>query len=186
MAVKKVSEFPVVEAVGIHVFGRSPNNKNVQVLLDVKQSIGDSTTSLMSQKAITDAIGIVNNKKGTDIAIGQSIIGGTVSDPISIASPSDSIGVAIQNAVEELYKMGTGAVTGLISPQSTISIGVDAAQSTTTLDVDTLKLVDTAIGLKVINNKIGVNISDSADNILKLDSSGRIYCNGDNFWKTFN
>lgn len=198
MAVKKVSEFPVVEAIGIHVFGRSPSNKNVQVLLDVKQSIGDSTTSLMSQKAIKDAIGIVqsnietleqstnksigiintnidtlgsalnkvSSKTGKDIKIGIAIT--DPSDPTNntiIASSEDSIGNAVQKAVEHLNSIGVGAVTGITSPNGTIAVGIDEEAQVTTIDVATSKL-----------------LSAKEDNLLRMDEDGKLYYKGDNYW----
>lgn len=198
MAVKKVSEFPVVEAIGIHVFGRSPSNKNVQVLLDVKQSIGDSTTSLMSQKAIKDAIGIVqsnietleqstsnsigiintnidtlgsalnkvSSKTGKDIKIGIAIT--DPSDPTNntiIASSEDSIGNAVQKAVEHLNSIGVGAVTGIKSPHGTIAVGIDEEAQVTTIDVATSKL-----------------LSIKEDNLLHMDEDGKLYYKGDNYW----
>lgn len=176
MAYKKISEFPVVEAIGVHIFGRTNENKNVQVLLDIQQSIGNSTESLMSQDAITKAI---DNKKGSNIQIGTQI----VSNDKVIVEKTASIGEALQTVVTELNQIGVSALTGLESPNDTINIGVDVTTDKTTLDVNLTGIINPNKGLEVDNNSIGIKIENSERNILTLSSSGGLLVESENYWQ---
>lgn len=173
MAVKKISEFPVVEAIGVHVFGRK-DGKNVQTVLDIKQSIGvtgsnapPSSTSLVSEAAVSHAIGVLNekikDKKGSNTSIGVIIKDNVDPDkPIKIVEESDTIGVAIQKVVDHLNTVSIGAAVGISSPKKTISVGVDSTTNNTTIDV------------KIDNNE---------GNRLVLTPTGALRVESENYWK---
>jgi hypothetical protein len=111
MAVRKVSEFPVVEANNVYVFGRSSNNKNVQTILDIKQELGDSTISVVSQKAITEAINSVKAKTGENITIGRSLKYGNnvITSDTSITDVLEDISEKINDLV--LNEIPDGSIT---------------------------------------------------------------------------
>lgn len=176
MAVKKISEFPVVEAIGVHVFGRK-DNKNVQTILDIKQSIGvtgsdtpPSSTSLVSEAAVSQAIGVlenkiknINNKTGSNIFIGVDINDNIdLNNPTKIVEKSDTIGTAIQKVVDHLNSVSVGAAVGIISPNKTLSIGIDSNTNNTTIDV---------------------KIDEREGNRIKLTSTGALRVESENFWK---
>lgn len=173
MAVKKISEFPVVEAIGVHVFGRK-EGKNVQTILDIKQSIGatnnaipPSKTSLVSEAAVSHAIGAleekIKDKKGSNTSIGVIINDNVDPDnPSKIVEESDTIGAAIQKVVDHLNSVSIGAAVGISSPKKTISIGVDSVTNNTTIDV------------KIDNNE---------GNRLILTTTGALRVESENYWK---
>ena len=169
MAVKRISEFPVVEAIGVHVFGRK-DDKNVQTILDIKQSIGvigsnnpPSKTSLVSEEAISKSIGVlesviqeVDNKDGSKISIGVDIKN---SDNSTLVSKTETIGEALQKVISQIGTSGT-STDNLSSPNRTIAIGVNSTTNSTTLDVI---------------------IDDSLDNRLKVTSKG-LKVDSENYW----
>lgn len=173
MAVKKISEFPVVEAIGVHVFGRK-EGKNVQTILDIKQSIGvtgsgtpPSNTSLVSEAAVSKAIGVleekIKDKKGSNTSIGININDNVDPDnPIKIVEESDTIGAAIQKVVDHLNSISIGTAVGIISPNNTLAIGIDSNTNTTTIDV---------------------KIDEREGNRIKLTSTGALRVESENFWK---
>lgn len=105
MKYKRISDFPKASADEVEVFARSKTGANVRVPYDIKQQEGDSTTSLMSQGATTQAIRQAFSRVlGKSIPIGEDIMG---SDGKVVINRGDFVSQAFQTLLEKIENIET-------------------------------------------------------------------------------
>lgn len=105
MKYKRISDFPKASAEEVEVFARSNTGANVRVPYDIKQEEGDSTTSLMSQGATTQAIRQAFSRVlGKNIPIGEDIMG---SDGKVVINRGDFVSQAFQTLLEKIENIDT-------------------------------------------------------------------------------
>lgn len=102
---KRISDFPAASADEVEVFARSKTGANVRVPYDIKQEEGNSTTSLMSQSATTQAIRQAFSRVlGKSIPIGEDIMG---SDGKVVINRGDFVSQAFQTLLEKIENIDT-------------------------------------------------------------------------------
>lgn len=133
MKYKRISDFPKASAEEVEVFARSKTGANVRVPYDIKQEEGDSTTSLMSQGAVTIAIGRITEKvkaiTGSGIAIGRVVTDQTTGDVVVAAEAT--VADAIETLANRIPSIGRivadkGGLT--VNPEGLIGLNIDEAE----------------------------------------------------------
>lgn len=112
---KRISELPEAKAEGVEMLGLNSAGANVRVPYDIKQVTGTSTTSLMSQAAITAELAkrdaAIKDKKGTTIVIGRSIKYGS-SDVAADTTITDAIEILAERVENiALTEIPDGSIT---------------------------------------------------------------------------
>lgn len=130
---KRISDFPAASADEVEVFARSKTGANVRVPYDIKQEEGDSTTSLMSQSAVTIAIGRITEKvkaiTGSGIAIGRVVTDQTTGDVVVAAEAT--VADAIETLANRIPSIGRIVADkgGLaVNPEGLIGLNIDEAE----------------------------------------------------------
>lgn len=115
---KRISDFQIGVAENVELFARTSIGTNIRVLYDVRQAIGTSTTSVMSQAAITSELA----KRDEAIKkLQMESIGVITSPDESISVGSDEGGVVIGVNVSKI----ADSKRGLSVENNRIGIAID-------------------------------------------------------------
>lgn len=128
MAVKKISEFPVVNTVNAFIFGRSVNNKNIQIKVDeaiqgntikLGRVISNNNVVIDSNTSVADAVETVSNLIGRQT--------------MNLVSSDESINITYNSSVNSIdleVNVGRiiGSKSGLKTINNTLAIDIDEAE----------------------------------------------------------
>ncbi len=112
---RRISDFPIGAPENVELFARTSKGTNVRVRYDVKQQVGTSETSVMSQSAVTAELAkrdaALKSKKGNTIALGRSIKYGNtiVASDATITDTIENIAQRIENIA--LIEIPDGSIT---------------------------------------------------------------------------
>ncbi|MBO7315497.1 MAG: hypothetical protein J6U49_07520 [Alistipes sp.] len=110
---KRISDFPEGVAENVELFARTANGTNVRVRYDVKQSIGRSTTSVMSQAAVASELA-KRDEAIENLKVGAIGVITSPDDSISVDSVEGGVSIGVNASKVVDHKRGLSVVGNLI------------------------------------------------------------------------